>query len=194
MSNNSGASKTVKVDVLTERFIGGNKVLGAIIGIVMAILGILFIAKPLEVALALDIFVTVGFLLFGVYQIVSYLRTPASLRSGWQLAFGIVWVLMAIMVIANGQAGVLLTFAFALGFLALLSGFMQVSVYAAIRSQSGGTLILASGVINILLGAFLLFAPFFATAVVEIAQGIYLLVAGIALIFEAFSGHAYRKA
>ncbi|MDR1082511.1 MAG: DUF308 domain-containing protein [Coriobacteriales bacterium] len=193
-STSSKADKTVEVDVLTERFIGGNKVWGAIIGIVMAILGILFIVKPLQVAFALDIVVTVGFLLFGIYQIFSYFQTPTALRSGWQLAFGIVWVLMAIMIVTSGWAGIILAFAFALGFLALLSGIMQISVYAAIREQPGAVLILTSGIINALLGIFLLFAPFFATAIVEVAQGIYLLFAGIALIFEALSGHAHRKA
>jgi hypothetical protein len=53
---------TAEVDVLTERFVGGNRVLGVIIGSAMVVLGILFIARPLDAALALDLFVTAGFL------------------------------------------------------------------------------------------------------------------------------------
>jgi uncharacterized membrane protein HdeD (DUF308 family) len=181
-------------DILTERFLGGNRVLGVIIGIIMIIFGILFIVRPLQVAMILDIIATLGFLLYGIYQIVCYVRSPAQLRSGWQLAFGIVWILMAILILASGGAGIIVTFAFLLGFLAVLSGFMQVSLYSAIRGQSGAGLILASAIINILLGVAMLILPFFAAAVVAIAQGIYLIVAGLALILEALSGHSHKVA
>ena len=189
--NQSGQSRE-HFGVLTERFLGGSRVLGTIVGIIMIIFGVLFIANPLEMALVLDILVTLGFLLFGIYQIASYVSTPAGLRSGWQLAFGIVWVLMAVLIVASGAIGVILSFAFVLGFLALLSGFMQLSVHSLVRGQAGAGMLLASAIINIVLGLLLLALPFFATAAVAIAQGIYLIAAGLALIFEALSGHAHK--
>ncbi|MDR2108467.1 MAG: DUF308 domain-containing protein [Coriobacteriales bacterium] len=181
-----------RVDVLTERFVGGNRLVGIGIGIVMALLGILFITRPIATAFVLDLVAVAGFLLYGVYQIAAYLRTPPALRSGWQLALGIVWVLMAVMILASGQAGVVITFALALGFLALLSGIMQISAYGAVRELPGSSFLLASGIVSTLLGIFLLFAPLMTIAVVEIAQGIYLLVAGIALVFETFSGYGHK--
>jgi uncharacterized membrane protein HdeD (DUF308 family) len=71
---------------------------------------------------------------------------------------------------------------------------MQISLYSAIRGASGAGLILASAIINILLGIALLILPFFATTVVAMAQGIYLIVAGVALILEALSGHSHKVA
>ncbi|MDR3135927.1 MAG: DUF308 domain-containing protein [Coriobacteriales bacterium] len=189
-TNNTGTA--IESDILITRFFGGHRAFGAIIGIIMIVIGILFIAKPLEAVLALDLLVTLGFLLYGVYQIVSYVRTPALRRSGWQLAFGIIWVLMAMLVVASGASGLVITFAFVLGFLALLGGCMQVSLYVAIRGEAGAGLLLVSAIINIILGIILLTLPFFAVAVLALAQGIYLVIAGLALILEALSGYGHR--
>jgi uncharacterized membrane protein HdeD (DUF308 family) len=181
---------------LTRKITRGNKIAGIITGILMVVLGILFFAMPIRTGYVVAIIATVGFIFYGLYQIVGYVRTPSEVRNGWNLANGIIFMLVGVMILLSSVTGVIITFAFLLGFLALSGGINQISAYGVFKKEGepGCGWMLASGIINIILGVFLIMTPFAATLVVDYVLGIYLIVGGIALFAEAASGKAGRKA
>lgn len=170
-----------------KKHLSGNKVYAIVAGILLAILGVVFFVFPLGSMLFIDIFVTIGLLIFGIFRIISFIGTPSGYRDGWELAQGIIFAICAIFILASNAASVLVSFAFVLGFLALMVGINQIVSYSALRGVPGAGFALASGIINILLALFLLFAPIASTAVLAYVEGIYLIIAGIALVIEGFS-------
>ena len=77
------------VEDLTCEVAKGSKAGGILIGILMIILGIVFLIRPIDSEVVLMYFATAGFVIYGVFQIIVYARTPAAIRNGWNLANGI---------------------------------------------------------------------------------------------------------
>jgi len=176
---------------VAQKITKGNKVAGIIIAILMIVLGVLFFAKPLLTGLMVEIFATIGFLIYGVYQIILYIRSPKEARNGGSLAFGILLIVVAILILLSSFLNIMVTFAFLLGFLAIFMGINQVSAFSALKAagEKGAGWPLASGIINILLGVFLIVTPIAATIVVDYVLGIYLVVGGVALLINSASGN-----
>lgn len=188
----SGASRTrANLRDVTERITRGNKVGGIIVAICMIVLGILFLVWPLRTDYVVMVIATIGFIVYGIYEIIVYVRTPKDYKNGWTLANGIIFVILGCLILWEGPGDMFLTFAFLLGFLALFGGITQCSTYGVIRSsgEPGAGWVLASGIINIILGIFFLITPFAATWAIGYVLGVYLVVGGIALFAEACSGH-----
>lgn len=197
MANNSGTAGNPRValDEVTKKITRGNRTLGIIVAICMIILGILFLAMPLRTDYVVMVIATIGFIVYGVYQIVAYARTPRDYRNGWTLANGIVFILLGIVLLASTPGEMFQTFAFLLGFLALFAGISQCASYGPIRNagEPGAGWLLASGIINLILGAFLILTPYVAVGALGYVCGIYLIVGGIALFAEACSGRYGTK-
>ena len=134
---------------------------------------------------------TIGFVVYGVYQIIVYARTPRDYKNGWTLANGIIFTILGLLILWDTPQNMFLTFSFLLGFLALFGGITQCSNYGIIRQagEPGAGWVLASGIINIIMGIFFLLTPIAATWAMAYVLGIYLIVGGIALFAEAASGH-----
>ncbi len=173
----------------------GNKAGGIVISIIMIVLGILFFIWPLITVVGLEYIASIGILIFGAYQVIRFIVGPSGTRQGWTLASGILLVIVGIMALSMGIINRAFMFAFLLGFLAMIAGINQLASVGAFKKagQSTGWLI-ASGIINIVLAAFLLIAPFAATWALQIVFGIYLLVGGIAFLVEILSFKTPKKA
>lgn len=167
--------------------ISGSRVMTVIIGILLAVLGIIFFMFPLASVFFTGVFIIVGLLLYGIYMIISFFATPKFCRDGWQLASGIILTVCGGVILASSASNIVVSFAIILGIVALMIGINQIIGYAALRGTAGAGFILASGIINVLLALFLIFAPFVAAAAVGIVQGVYLCFAGGALIVEGFA-------
>jgi len=183
MSMNDMAKKVTK----------GSKIAGIIVAICMIVLGILFFARPVITGFLVQYFATIGFIIYGIYQIIAYVRTPAELKNGWTLANGIIFVILGVIIILSGPIDMLYTFAFLLGFLAIFGGINQITAFTQWKGQPGAGWILASGIINLILGIFFLFTPFVATFMLDFILGIYLVVGGIAFFAESASGHCGQR-
>lgn len=170
-----------------KHFLQGSRMMAVVTGILLVILGVLLLVFPLEAMLFADIFITLGLLLFGIYRVATFIATPSGYRDGWQLASGIIFAVCALVILLSNASSIIVTFAFLLGILAMLTGLNQVFAYSSLRVFPGAGFILAAGIINMLLAIFLLFSPFFATVAMVVVQGIYLCFAGIALIIEGFA-------
>ncbi len=174
----------------------GNKTAGIIIAILMVVLGVLFLARPLITEAVAMYFAVAGFLVYGVFQIIAYFRTPSDQRNGWTIANGIIFIVLSIIILAGSTLDMVITFAFLLGFLAMFGGINQISSYGALKKAGAANAgwVLASGIINLILAIFLLVSPFAAVWSLGYVFGIYLIVGGIALFAEALSGHHGKKA
>lgn len=95
----------------------------------------------------------------------------------------------------TGKVAMIETFAFIIGFFALFGGITQISSYGVFKKsgEPGSGWILASGIINLILGILIIIAPFAGVLTINIIFGIYLVIGGIALFAEACSGKLARK-
>lgn len=191
--NDKEPKSRMTMNDMAKKVTRGNKTAGIIVAICMIVLGVLFFIMPVGTGFVVEYFATIGFIIYGIYQIIMYARTPSALKNGWTLANGIIFVVLGVIILLSGPIDMLFTFAFLLGFLAIFGGINQITSYVAVRGQKGAGWLLASGIINLVMGAFFLFAPFIATVALAYVLGIYLIVGGIAFFAESASGHGGRR-
>lgn len=179
------------VDDVVQEVTKGRKAPGIIIAIIMIVLGILLLVRPLFTEVVFMYIAVVGFVIYGVFQIITYATTPAPSRTGWTLASGILFVVVGILIMFSGVPNMIYTFAFLLGFLAMFSGVNRISQSMTLKreGQKGWGWVLTSGILNLVLSIFFIIAPFMLAWVLAYVLGIYLIVGGVALFVEACSGH-----
>lgn len=171
-----------------EKVQSGNRKWGVILAICMVVLGIILTIWPLHVSYALMVLATILFIVYGVYEIVVYIRTPKGFRNGWVLANGIMLIVLGAIILMGKPQSMYLTFAFLLGFMTLTAGISQISSFIALSGAPGRGWLLLSGILNIIMSFFFILSPFAATWAMAYVVGIYLIVGGIALFAEAASG------
>ncbi|MEA4853105.1 MAG: DUF308 domain-containing protein [Christensenella sp.] len=195
-TQNEQPQSRMTLNNVAKKMSGGNKTAGIVIAICMVVLGILIFVAPIIMGLGFAYIVTIGFIVYGVFQIIAYVRTPSDYRNGWTLANGIIFTLLGILILVEalgskfGQYNMISTFAFIIGFFALFSGITQISSYGAFKKsgEPGTGWILASGIINLILGILIICAPVTGWFTIEWVFAIYLIVGGVALFAEACSG------
>ena len=192
---NSSTRTRMGMNDMAKQIARGNKKVGIIVAICMIVLGILLTIWPLTVSAVGAYIATIAFVIYGVYQIVVYARTPHDYKNGWTLANGIIYIILGILLLTEGAAARIETFAFILGFIAMYTGIMQCAGYGALRraDAQGAGWVLLSGILNIILSFFLLLTPFAAVWAMAYVVGIYLIVGGVALFAESCSGHYGMK-
>lgn len=173
-----------------------NKTYGIITAIAMIVLGICFLLWPMVSGYVGMLFITCGFVVYGVTQIVVFFHTPKEHRNGWLLAFGILYIVLGIVLLSSSPASLYLTYAFTLGFFAMYLGITQCMAWGSYRAQSvpGAGWLLASGIMNIILSFCMIMTPLVAAWALEYVLGFYLIIGGVALFAEACSGKYGFKA
>ena len=201
-SNEEPPKSRMSLNNIARQATGGNKTAGAVIAICMDAIGILIFAAPYAMGIGIGYFVTAGFIVYGIFEIIAYVRTPADYRNGWTLANGIIFTLIGVLILVEalgspiGKLNMLSTFSFIIGFFALFGGITQVSSYGAFKSagEPGAGWVLASGIINLILGILIICAPITGWFTIQWIFAIYLIIGGVALFAEALSGKlACRK-
>ncbi|MGI6153373.1 MAG: HdeD family acid-resistance protein [Christensenellaceae bacterium] len=192
--NQKGASR-VDLQGAARAITKGNKTGGIIIAILMIILGILFMLRPLITEAIAMYLAMIGLVIYGIFQIIVYAKTPSELKNGWKLANGIIFIILGVLLIAGSPVVMIEMFAFLLGFLAMFSGINQIAASSAVKKagESGSGWLLASGIINLVLSAFFIIAPFAASFILAYILGLYLIIGGVALFAEACSGQLGKK-
>lgn len=195
-NNQAYNAEPMSINKVAQTITRGSKIGGVIVAIIMIVLGILFMFRPFGTGIVLMAIATVGFVIYGVYQIILYVKTPHDARNGWTLANGIIFIVLGVLIMLGGPGDMMVTFAFILGFLAMFGGINQITAYAGLHKAKtpGAGWVLASGIINLIIGVFFLIAPFGTWLAFDYVLGIYLIVGGIAFLIEVLSGHAGRRA
>lgn len=130
MENSQGEKRKARTGMneMVRKMSGGNKTAGIVIAVCMVVLGILIFCAPLIMGLGIAYLVTIGFIIYGVFDIVAYVRTPADYRNGWTIANGIIFTLLGILILVEalggmyGRINMISTFSFIIGFFALFGG------------------------------------------------------------------------
>lgn len=154
-----------------------------LVGISSLVLGILLLANPAATIVSLVLFLGAYWLVSGVFTLVSLITDRTNW--GWRLFIGILGILAGLSVLDTPLWSAILIPTIAIIFLGvqgLVSG--AVELYMAFRGGGWGVGIL--GVVNILLGLFLVFNPLVGVAVLPWVLGFTAIAGGIAAIILAF--------
>ena len=152
-------------------------------GIAAVILGILLLTNPAETAVGLVVFLGAYWLVAGVMDFVR-LFTDSG-RWGLHLILGVLGVLAGIAVLRHPLIGTIVTatsIVFILGIGSIIMG--VTGIVRGVQEDGWGSI--ALGVVNLLIGIWLLFNPLGAALALPIVLGIFALVGGVAAIINSF--------
>ncbi|HIK17532.1 MAG TPA: HdeD family acid-resistance protein [Leptolyngbyaceae cyanobacterium M33_DOE_097] len=152
-------------------------------GIAAIILGFLLLTNPAATAVSLVVFLGAYWLVSGVMDFVR-LFTDSG-QWGWHLALGVLGVLSGILVLRHPLISTVATGAFLVTLLGVGSIVMGVvGIIRGIKEDGWGSI--AIGVVNLLIGFWLLFNPLSAAIALPITLGIFALVGGVSTIINSF--------
>lgn len=165
------------------------RIWGFVASILMIIIGILCFVYPVATTYAVEVLASVALLIFGFWEVVRYVQRPPFLRTGVSLASGILNIILAIMLLTSPAEDMLLSFGFLFGLNLLMLGFEQLA--SAGRYQAVGIVgtgwLTAEGILNVIVGIFLLFMPIVSVAAVSAVLAVYLIVGGISLLIMSIN-------
>lgn len=158
-------------------------VLVLIMGIIMVIGGVYTWFHPLAALAALALILGIMFIVVGVGYLAAYF---GGCRTGWYLAVGLLDVFVGIILVSYlRQTMLALPFMFA--FWCIFSGVLQIAAAIQLKNSPMANLWLwplIAGIIGIIVGFWILFAPLAGAVALTILLGVYLVVNGIASILE----------
>ncbi len=165
------------------------RITGLVLSIIMIIAGILCFVYPLQAAYALEIFVTILLIAFGVVEIVEFFSLPAIMRTGGLLVSGLLNILLAWLLLSSQSIYMLAIFGFLFAFILLLLGIEQLVFHSRLSYfgiTEGTGWLMANGIICLIAGVVFLFSPIASSAAMSILVGCYLLVGGVTMLIEFF--------
>lgn len=151
-------------------------------GILLVLLGLVSLFSPGQNLVWLSVIISAIVLVSGIVTLVNYFTTDKADRSGWLLAEGILSTLIgAWMVFGSGSWALtaIIPYVFAVFVLALgITRVAEAFEYKAMGSGSWGWL-LAFGILCILLGVLLFFAPLISATFLSVAVSMLVIGYGI---------------
>lgn len=180
------------VGEFVDRWNGGvrrARVWSIVLAVVLIVAGILSMAAPYSLYLAIQGFISVALIVSGVGRVVSYARTPELFRSPTSLVMGVLNALLGVMLLALPAYLTAGTIVFLLAFMLIISGAERVTFARRLRYfEVGGTgVATATGVVNIIAGVVFLLMPAVSSLVFGYVMAAYLIVGGATLLVEAVS-------
>jgi len=161
-------------------------------GIATLILGFLLLTNPAASAVALTVVLGIWLLIQGVMAFV-HVFVENHRAWYWDVLWGIIGVGAGLIVLGNPLISTMVagtTLVFMIAFGAILMG-----IIALIRGfQGGGFWQIVLGIINLLIGVFLLFNPLQAVVALPRILGFFAVFGGISLLFMAFQARSARNA
>lgn len=165
------------------------RIWGIIASIFMIVVGILCVVFPMTTTYVIEVMASIALLLFGIWEVVRYVKRSSFLRTGVSLASGILNILLAVLLLTSPKAEMLLFFGFLFGLNLLMIGFEMVTAAGRFRAvgiaETGW--MMANGVINIIIGIILLLIPLASIAAVSILLAVYLIFGGITLLMMSIN-------
>jgi uncharacterized membrane protein HdeD (DUF308 family) len=158
-------------------------------GLVMALLGLLGVARPMIATLAVDIFVGWLFFISGIVGLAGAVTVWKAPGIGWMLTRAALAIVLGVLLLWRPFAGVLtLTLLLAAFFAA--QGITQIIVSIEHRAilPSSWVWVLVSGIVDLLLAAIIISGwPETATWVLGLLVGINLFMSGVALVMTSIA-------
>ena len=160
----------------------------ALAGAVVGLLGIVAMAFPLATGLSVTIAIGMVLVLGGVVHGAHAFTVRGWQGRLWQLALGVVGVVVGLVILANPIVGLASLTVLAIAYL-LVDGIAELWGASQLESGRGRTAIAASGLLSLVLAA-LLFAGFPADAAwaIGLLVGASLFVTGLSMMVVAYGG------
>ena len=163
----------------------GNKIAGIIIAIAILIIGILLFIAPVRSLIAIEYFVAAALLVFGIYRIIAYAKTPQESKNSMALISAILMMIIAIILLALRPLAMETTFAFLFAFMTMITGVNRLTAAGAVKKAGGAYgWCIASGIINIVLSIFFICTPIMTGWIFGVIAGIYLTIAGLVFLID----------
>ena len=180
------------------------KGVGITAGIIMIVLGGAMCFFPLITSeIALWLFFA-GMIIFGLYAIIKFIMHPKGKKNGWQLANGILMIVLSVLIILGiiynaaylrnegaeyplieGNAGIIFMIFLFLGFWAIFNGIFRLCTIGQVQGPAKGWTI-AAAICDILIGLMMVIFPTFGTYyIIMIAFSIYMIMIGVIVIIGA---------
>lgn len=162
---------------------------GIVASILMVVLGVLITVNPQASLVTLVWLMIAGFLIGGVYRIVTYGQMPYWLRPGYSLATGIMDVVCGILLALAAMNSPAYTYdvfvvmtGLMLAFELLFAGVNQLSSAGVVRRMGGSSgWAVAGGVLDLIAGILLLMTPGMGTLALMYVLAFSLIVSGISV-------------
>jgi uncharacterized membrane protein HdeD (DUF308 family) len=150
-------------------------------GVVLIILGIIALFARYSIVTALTLAFPLYLVIKGILEIVAGVRAQGEGGAVWDVAFGIIAVLAGVLLFARPALSGLTIVAILAGYFFVV-GISRIVVSFVVRSIGGSWgWTLAAGIVEVLLGIYMLTAPAATLAAVAVLIGIDILITGIAM-------------
>lgn len=165
-----------------------------VMGALLLVGGVVFLIWPIESAVALAVIAAIMLIVFGVFQIVEYCTMMPVIRSGALLLCGVLNIILGIMLLSSSPDVMVATFGVVFAITMLMMGIECLTIASRFKAIgiSGRGWLIADGILGILCGVGFLFVPVVGATFTTILVGIYMIVAGAALIIDGFQAKALK--
>ena len=175
-------------DISTNTNKGVNRSL--VIGIVLAVLGIVAIAVPSVSTIVVETWVAAILSSAGVTKLIYAFQTRDQGGFVWKLLLSILYIATGVMLFTNPLTGVL-TLTLLLGSFLLTEGVFELILAFRLRPQQNWTWVLGDGIITLLLGAMIWFQwPFDAPWLIGTLVGASVLFTGVSRVMLSLNPRA----
>lgn len=162
---------------------------GIAAAIVMVVFGFVMLFNPAAMLRTLVWVLVLGMIVGGAFRLYAYYKTPAWLRSGYNMVIGVLDLLCGALLLASAvQAPVITDEMFALfigymfGFATIISGIDTLAGTSMVRRLGAGSgWLVAGGVLELIAGVLLVMAPSIGTFFLMFALAFALIVGGLNL-------------
>ncbi len=163
--------------------------MGLLLGIILMVVGIIFISIPESVAEFLAIFTGAVIIIFGLFRIITVVQ-------GWELTvnrallllFGIILSAIGFFMLFNPDAALTIIGA-VIGIFAIILALDRFITANRLKGQINTLPTIISGLIHLIFGLGMIYSAVFVFSVIIILTGVYLLITGIMIALSASLFH-----
>jgi len=169
---------------------------GVLLGILFLLLGFWVLQSPIESFVTFAIYFAIAYIASGIGAIAFSISNREALDGwGWQLAGGILELMLGIALFANPGIS-MIVLAFFVGFWLLFRGISTISISMDLKKSGGSNWgwILFSGILTAILAFMVLVNPLYAVSTLSIFVGLSLIMVGVAAIMVGFQIRKVKKA
>lgn len=162
--------------------------IGVLLGVLFLLLGFWVIQSPIESFVTFAIYFAITYIISGMGAIVFSISNREVIDGwGWQLAGGILELILGIALLTNPGVS-MIALAFFVGFWLLFRGISTISISLDLKRNGGSnwSWVLFSGILTAILAFMVLVNPLYAISTLSIFVGLSLIMAGIAAIMVGF--------
>jgi len=156
-----------------------------VLGILLMVIGIVFLAAPDRVAEFLAVFVGAVITVIGIFRIVTVAASwNVIINRGILLAFGILFTILGLFMLFNPDITITLVGA-VIGILAIMMAIDRFVTANRLKKVANVTPTIISGLIHLAFGIGMVYSAIVVFSLIIVLAGIYLLISGVMFALSA---------